>query len=175
MINLVPHQAFPPNAAKAVAVHVGMTRRGYRLFFFLHGNMADIVVPEVTNHPSRKDGLWETTCFEAFFRGSGKSYFEFNFSPSGHWASWEFDRYRGNARETPTAVTIGSDRFDNLLAVEARLNADFSHSTRLCLSAVVEEKDGTKSFWAVKHPEGDEPDFHHEDCFALRLADIAPA
>ena len=175
MINLVPHPAHPPKAARSVAVHVGMTGRGYRLFFFLHGKMADIVVPAASDHPDRKDGLWETTCFEAFFRGVGKGYHEFNFSPSGDWASWEFDDYRGQSRETPTAISIASDGFENLLAVEVRLNADFSHSTRLCLSAVVEEEDGTKSYWAIKHPDGDSPDFHHEDCFALSLADIAPA
>jgi hypothetical protein len=36
------------------------------------------------------------------------------------------------------------------------------------LSAVIEEADGTKSYWALAHPSG-EPDFHHPDCFALEL------
>lgn len=40
------------------------------------------------------------------------------------------------------------------------------------LSAVVEETDGTKSYWALRHPPG-VPDFHHPDCFALELP--APA
>lgn len=175
MITLVPHPAFPPTAARAVTVHVGMTGQGYRFYFFLHGDMKSIVVPVDQDRPGRRDDLWMTTCFEAFFRGEDSSYCEFNFSPSGDWAGWAFDDYRGTPRETPTAVTTRSDRFDNLLTVESRLNADFSRSTRLCLAAVVEEKDGTKSYWAIRHPEGDQPDFHHEDCFALRLADIAPA
>ncbi len=38
----------------------------------------------------------------------------------------------------------------------------------LALSAVIEEKEGTKSYWALKHPPG-KPDFHHPDCFALTL------
>jgi hypothetical protein len=37
------------------------------------------------------------------------------------------------------------------------------------LSAIIEELDGTKSYWALAHPPG-KPDFHHADCFALRLA-----
>ncbi|MDF7777123.1 DOMON-like domain-containing protein [Sphingomonas sp. AOB5] len=36
------------------------------------------------------------------------------------------------------------------------------------ISAVIEEADGTKSYWALKHPAG-KPDFHHPDCFALEL------
>ena len=36
------------------------------------------------------------------------------------------------------------------------------------VSAVIEEADGTKSYWALAHPPG-EPDFHHPDCFVLEL------
>ena len=38
----------------------------------------------------------------------------------------------------------------------------------LGLSAVLEERDGTKSYWALAHPSG-KPDFHHPDCFIARL------
>ena len=37
------------------------------------------------------------------------------------------------------------------------------------LCAVIEEKDGTKSYWALAHPPGDKPDFHDPACFALEL------
>ena len=37
------------------------------------------------------------------------------------------------------------------------------------LSAVIEEKDGTKSYWALAHG-GGAPDFHAPACFALPLA-----
>jgi len=36
---------------------------------------------------------------------------------------------------------------------------------QLGLSAVIEEKSGRKSYWALAHPPG-EADFHHSDCFA---------
>ena len=39
---------------------------------------------------------------------------------------------------------------------------------RAGLSAIIEEADGTKSYWALAHPPG-KPDFHHPDCFALEL------
>lgn len=42
------------------------------------------------------------------------------------------------------------------------------------LSAVIEERNGTRSFWALKHPPG-APDFHHPDCFDLQLPAARPA
>jgi hypothetical protein len=41
------------------------------------------------------------------------------------------------------------------------------------LSAIIEESDGTKSFWALAHPPG-KPDFHHPDCFTLELPAAEP-
>jgi hypothetical protein len=43
---------------------------------------------------------------------------------------------------------------------------------RLGLSAVIEDRSGQKSYWALAHPPG-RPDFHHEDCFALELTPAA--
>ena len=40
---------------------------------------------------------------------------------------------------------------------------------QLGLSAVLEEKDGTKSYWALAHS-ADKPDFHAPGCFIARLA-----
>ena len=37
------------------------------------------------------------------------------------------------------------------------------------LSAVIEEKSGAKSYWALAHPPSGPPDFHHPDCFVLEL------
>jgi hypothetical protein len=39
---------------------------------------------------------------------------------------------------------------------------------RLGVSAVIEESDGAKSYWALKHAPG-KPDFHHADSFAYEL------
>lgn len=45
---------------------------------------------------------------------------------------------------------------------------------QLGLSAVIEERNGRMSYWALAHPPG-EPDFHHPDCFALELPAARPA
>ena len=38
----------------------------------------------------------------------------------------------------------------------------------LNLSAVLEEADGTRSYWALAHP-AEKPDFHAADCFVAKL------
>ena len=53
-----------------------------------------------------------------------------------------------------------------VLRVEPGIFPD--NGAKLALSAVIEELDGTKSYWALAHPPG-KPDFHHPDCFALTL------
>ncbi len=39
---------------------------------------------------------------------------------------------------------------------------------RIGLSAIIEDRDGAKSYWALAHPPG-APDFHHPDCFTAQL------
>ncbi len=48
------------------------------------------------------------------------------------------------------------------------LPGDMAAAKKLALSAVIEETDGTKSYWALAHPPG-KPDFHHHTCFAATL------
>ena len=41
------------------------------------------------------DDLWQHTCFELFIGAKNDAeYYEFNFSPSGEWAAYEFRNYR---------------------------------------------------------------------------------
>ena len=40
---------------------------------------------------------------------------------------------------------------------------------QLGLSAVIEELNGHKSYWALAHPPG-KPDFHHSDCFTYEFS-----
>jgi hypothetical protein len=122
--------------------------------------------------PARAEGLWRATCFEAFLRRMGEeSYREWNFAPSGEWAAYDFERYR----EQMTEPEIGRPPYiryeDNFTwwALGATIAVDADMAWELGLSAVLEEKDGTKSYWALTHP-SEKPDFHHPDCFAARLA-----
>jgi hypothetical protein len=119
----------------------------------------------------RADELWRHTCFELFLMPVGdEAYLEFNFSPSIEWAAYSFDGYRSGMRN----VSLDPDpriRFTGGkqgAMVEADLQGLPEAKWRLNAAAVIEEKDGAKSYWALKHPPG-APDFHHPDCFALEL------
>lgn len=118
------------------------------------------------------DGLWQTTCFELFTATRfGREYFEYNFAGDGRWASYRFANYRDRVESKPLAPrAIGWHRSANGISftVAAPFLPIGGPDTFLGLSAVIEEIDGTKSYWALRHPLG-APDFHHRDCFALRL------
>jgi len=122
---------------------------------------------------SRADELWRHTCFEAFIRRpADPAYYEFNFSPSTQWAAYRFDSYRGGMR---AATEIGAPRIavrsdEATYTLQAAIEFDgLSSPFNLGLSAVLEERDGRKSYWALTHPPG-KADFHHADCFALELS-----
>jgi hypothetical protein len=134
------------------------------------GALSDVVIPTQTL-PMRADELWKHTCFEAFVQGGqGEAYFEFNFAPSLQWAAYRFERYREGmsvAFEVPfpeITITPGADRF--ALTAEVQLpGLSRAADWRLGLSAVVEQTNGAKSYWALAHAPG-KPDFHHSDAFA---------
>ncbi len=62
---------------------------------------------------------------------------------------------------------IGLDASQGHFALEADIPLP-AGSLDVAISAVIEEADGTKSFWALSHPPG-KPDFHAPSCFALTL------
>ena len=120
----------------------------------------------------RADELWRTTCFEAFLRADGEEkYREWNFAPSGQWAAYDFATYREGMSQAEVAEPYIrlEDNF-TWVALGATIAVQSDRIWQLGLSAVLEEQDGTKSYWALAHPPSDKPDFHHPDCFAARLA-----
>lgn len=174
---LIPHPDYPPASIEAVEVEIYMTDPDDALFRFLVKG-SDLALPEWTS-AERVDGLWERTCFELFLQPvSSRAYFEFNFSPSTQWAAYVFDSHREGRRDMSLSVEPFINREsvfepevgDAHYVLEA--DVDFSdippEALRMGLCAVIEEKSGRKSYWALAHPPG-APDFHHEDCFALEL------
>jgi len=127
--------------------------------------------------PRRADDLWKTTCFELFLRpATGDAYFEFNFSPSTRWAAYAFESHRQGRLDLPQSVEPRVEReparptgADYRLDAIVHFSEIPSTAFRMGLSAIIEEMDGTKSYWALAHPLGDEPDFHDPACFAIEL------
>jgi hypothetical protein len=168
------HQTAPPYMADSVDIRWEIQPEG-RLWLRYHVDcdLGAIVLPEPLEFPYREDGLWQTTCFELFLREFGASeYLEFNFSPSRTWAAYRFDDYRHGMREWPMdEPEIYLDMSNTHVALEVTLVLDgvLTTNTMAGLSAVIHESNDIKSYWALKHPPG-KPDFHHKDCFALKLA-----
>jgi hypothetical protein len=142
------------------------------LTFCLAGDISALSIPE-SRSPRRADYLWRHTCFETFvMAGEGPEYREFNFSPSGEWAVYDFRGYRdGGVLENELAPGIVVHRTMNRLELAAEIGQvllPHGRSLRLGLSAIVEEAAGKLSYWALRHPPG-KPDFHHIDAFVLKL------
>lgn len=171
---LVPHPqaAWPPVDVGARLTQ--FSRSVLKLEYVVTGDIAQLVVPSAAL-PQRTDGLWKTTCFEAFATlDDGPAYLEANFSPARQWALYRFESYREGmqpALDLPAPEIFVEEHGSDRLAVVALMDlAPFGGKlpAKMGLSAVIEARDGTKSYWALAHPPG-APDFHAPDCFALEL------
>ena len=144
--------------------------RGLELLYVVEGDPKLLMMPEPKD-PCRAEGLWQTTCFELFVRDAGQAYREFNFSPSGQWAAYAFQGYRAGreviALDAPPRISTCSEPWG--ISVSVTIEVAPEPGARIGLSAVIEETDGTKSYWALAHPPGDKPDFHDPACFAADL------
>jgi hypothetical protein len=178
--DLIPHPGHPP-AAPAFKLWVNVDRSAafgrsatLNLFFCVGAPAARFVIPQSTM-ASRRDELWRTTCFEAFLRQKGaQAYAEWNFAPSLDWASYTFSGRRADMAEAEVVAVPYVRVEDNLTwwALGATIAIPADAQFDLGLSAVIEEQDGHKSYWALAHPAdgvGVPPDFHDPTCFRARL------
>jgi hypothetical protein len=175
-LNLVPHPTTPPadpefklwaSVDHAAALSATATTN---IWFGVGAPAERFVIPH-SEEPGRADGLWRTTCFEAFLRGEEDAYREWNFAPSGDWAAYDFASYReGHGEPEVAAPYIRMEDNMTWWTVGATIATEAGRPLHLGLSAVLEEKDGTKSYWALAHPDPDKPDFHLADCFTAKLA-----
>jgi hypothetical protein len=179
-VALTCHPTSPSVAVEHIEVGVTvLADGGLRLRYFVDGDIDCVRIQE--RGPSRReDGLWKHTCFEAFVRGLGDAYCEFNFSPSTAWATYGFSRYREGmsqielAREPSVAVSVAPDRLamEAVIGPEALLSLPGNDVLQLSICAVIEEIDDRLSFWALTHP-AERPDFHHPAGFVLEI--VRPA
>jgi hypothetical protein len=172
-ISMRCHHATPAFMADSIDVEYEIQPNGWLwLRYFVECDLNMLILPDEAE-PERSDGLWNSTCFELFLRDPGDAgYLEFNFSPSGQWAAYRFQNYREGMSEWPMKTPeIYCDCSDTHFALEVTLALPevLNAPIEAALSAVIHESGDIKSYWALKHPAG-KPDFHHRDCFALKLA-----
>lgn len=164
---LMLHVACDLGPVRAITAAIAATPQGCEAEFRLDGHVPGIVIPHATTS-ARHDNLWQTTCFEIFWQPLGeKAYREFNLSPSGQWAAYDFDSFREGMRDAPVdaiAVTCSHDAAGMVL--RASIAADLPGPAQVALNAVVEHADGAKQYWALAFPPG-RPEFHSEANRAL--------
>jgi hypothetical protein len=169
-LKLHPHSRC--EAVASLTVDVALEAPGRLLLHYhLIGSLDDLRLPP-PSLAERRDRLWEHSCFEAFLRGgAGPAYYEFNFAPSTHWAAYRLQDYRTGAGPAALDPQIGIRCSHRDLELRAAFELPAEAGVELGLSAVIEEANRRKSYWALKHPPG-EPDFHHKDCFAAQLPEM---
>ena len=157
----------PFDPSDAVQVSANGRRDGGVITFNyeLSGDTSDIIFAS-TALPARRDGLWQSTCFEAFAATGPTSYVEFNFAPSGDWAAYRFTAYREGMEEL--SMPAPEIAFDGH-CLTARVDLPKLAGAPLNLTAVLQHRDGGRSYWALAHPDAERPDFHARDCFVARL------
>jgi hypothetical protein len=175
---LVAHASTPSEATRGIDARGHVEESGVALFrYVLRAEISRVRIPSAKS-AERADGLWKHTCFEAFIQASGAAgYYELNFAPSLQWAIYRFNAYREGLSSPDVGMPpdISVRRFADRLEVDAAVrlhNLTGLQGTprlRIGLSAVVEEQNGTLSYWALKHAPG-KADFHRADGFVLELA-----
>mgnify|MGYP001765748420 CR=1 FL=1 len=172
-LTLHPHPTTSCPAVRTITVALeAMADGGIVLRYRIVGDIGQLRIP-APRPPGPADGLWQHTCCEAFVGGDGDRYREFNFSPSGQWAAYDFAGYRQRnadyAAAEPPAIEFACDADSRSLTV--RLPATLLPGTGqrvIGLTAVIETADGSKSYWALAHA-GPQPDFHLRQSFTLAL------
>lgn len=176
-VALTRHPDTPSAAVRRIGVRLAKLQQArLALSYAIEGEIERLRVP-APRPPSRTDRLWQHTCCEVFIaRKDHPGYHEFNFAPSGAWATYAFERYRDGAPsedrapEPRLAVHVARDKLELEAEIDLdRLSPLHAEATlSLALAVVIEDQDGLLSYWALRHPPG-APDFHHPHAFALEL------
>lgn len=175
---LVPHPDNAGAAVTSIAAEINMLgARQVAVRFDISADFRVLRWP-IETRPTRVEGLWRHTCFEVFLKPEdGEEYLEFNLSPSGEWAAWSLSGYRSDMKEargvSPPRIVPRHPQPEKrqiFATLDFRKSPHLGSGSALTvgLSAVIEERNGRLSYWALAHPPG-RPDFHHQACFAATL------
>lgn len=155
---LVRHPDTPPGGIHTVEAELRRTFGGAIATFRAIGDVSKLVIPPPAL-PVRTDGLWQTTCFELFVGGECDGYREFNLSPSGAWAAYEFDGHRHGMRDALAQIEIEASSDNKGLSLIAKIECEFPLPAHVGMTTVIEERDGQLRYWATAFAPG-KPDFH---------------
>jgi len=180
--SLIPFSDNCPHPEIEITGQIERFNQQLSINFQLTGEIEKSAIVPPDANPSRRNELWQTTCFEFFLglKGSPK-YWEFNLSPAGYWNIYRFDDYRqGMAEELafqslPFLVKIQSDSLT--LSLDLNLEAIIrpTQDLEVGITTVIQSKinnliseQNSITYWALTHV-GQEADFHQKKSFILDL------
>lgn len=175
LLDLAPHPAVPAPFFGRVRASARLAADGGLILDYLITAPPGTLRVPLPAAPTFTDALWQHTCCEAFVAATGgKAYREFNFSPSGAWAAYDFSGYRQRLAGPPPAIAplIDCQANDQELMLRATLPAallPLADRWQIGLTVVLESNAGSKSWWALAHT-ADRPDFHPLASFTLTLS-----
>ena len=181
MLPLEPFGGLPHPPDLTVSGQASRQAGRLELVWRLEGDLDALVLPEPSQSRRRCDGLWQTTCLEAFWGFAGQNaYWELNLAPSGDWNLYRLNHYRGPlvpvALEVAPAWKVLRTAGEWEVAVDLDLSevaggnepSSADLPLEISLTAVIEQVGQGVSYWALAHT-GVEPDFHRRDSFGLGL------
>lgn len=170
--NLALHPQSPATGIDAITGRIALDPHWLRIRWRIE-QAAQLVIPAFAGK-GRADGLWRSTCFELFLRQPGASaYVELNLSPSERWAAYDFSGPRegmaDRAMPRDPVCTMRPGSAFSIFDAAVPLAGLPALPWQINVAAVIEERGGSKSLWALAHPEG-KADFHDPTCFTGEVA-----
>jgi hypothetical protein len=175
-LDLKPHPSSRPAEVRSVTATIGRAPLGALILGYAVEPARSLLLAD--HGHERRDGLWRSTCFELFVRLKHGGYREFNFAPVSAWNAYAFTDWRTGMtplrmQSAPHVVDSRLDdrstSFPEHYGLDVVLQPEvLAQGDELSITAVIEETNGIRSYWALAHPPG-APNFHHPACFTMEL------
>jgi hypothetical protein len=180
--SLIPFPDNCPDPEIEITGQIERLNQQLSIAFQVTGEIKKIAVTSPAPNLSRRNELWQTTCFEFFLglKGSLK-YWEFNLSPAGHWNIYRFDDYRQGMTEElafqslPFLVKVQADSLTLSLSLNLELIISLTQDLEVGITTVIQTKinnliseQNSITYWALTHV-AQEANFHQRKSFILGL------
>lgn len=175
MLPLISFPALPSPALRQVAASISASdQASCRLRYCVSSQTTAgvaLCLPSRSADPGFADELWQNTCCEAFVATAGQSaYREFNFSPSGQWAIYDFADYRQAMRrhlpDVPPKIDCQPTADGFILTVDLSTALFGPPPWQIGLCCILKSSDASVDYRALSHA-SDRPDFHQRASFTL--------
>ena len=178
-IKLMSHpNTAQPSAPISVVAFLNRCNTKVMIEYVLTGDMKEFSIPAVSLNPSRVDGLWCHTCFEAFMRfEDSEAYYELNASPTDDWNLYSSSGYHQDRIADDRINYIFQESHFSEGIYRKVIHVDFANifpadlnklDLHMGITAVLEDRNQNLSYWAHTHCDT-RPNFHMLESFSLQL------